>query len=177
VVLREITLREELVETLRRMLTGGLVRGTGGNVSARAGEFAAVSPTSLPYDTLRAEDVSLVTADGELVEGRAPSVELPLHLAVLAERPDVGAVVHTHSPAATALSLAGIGPVPVARPEPSGTVALGQAVLEAAGDGHAVVVRGHGPVCFGADLAEALERAFALEEAARAYRSGSEPSR
>lgn len=170
-------LREELVETLRRMLAGGLVRGTEGNASARAGDLVAVSPTALPYDTLHAGDVSLVSADGTLVEGREPSVELPLHLAVLAARPDVGAVVHTHSPGATALSLDGVGPVPLARPEPSGTAALGEAVLEAAGDGHAVVVRGHGPVCFGADLADALERAFALEEAARVYQSGSEPLR
>lgn len=164
-------LREELVETLRRMLAGGLVRGTEGNASARAGDLIAVSPTALPYDTLHAEDVSLVTADGTLVEGREPSVELPLHLAVLAARPDVGAVVHTHSPCATAKPS-----VPVAEGA-SGTEKLGAAVVAAAADGDAVVIRGHGPVCFGKDLAEALGRAFALEEAARGYQSGSEPSR
>jgi L-fuculose-phosphate aldolase len=143
------------------MEAAGLVRGTEGNVSARAGELVAVSPTSLPYATFRPEDVSLVTAAGELVEGREPTVELPLHLAVLAARPDVGAIVHTHSPCATAQPQ-----VPVAEGE-SGTPGLGAAVVAAAGDGHAVVMRGHGPVCFGADLAEALERALALEEAAR----------
>lgn len=164
-------LREELVETLRRMLAGGLVRGTEGNASARAGDLIAVSPTALPYDTLHAEDVSLVTADGTLVEGREPSVELPMHLAVLAVRPDVGAVVHTHSPCATAKQS-----VPVAEGA-SGTAELGAAVVAAAADGDAVVIRGHGPVCFGKDLAEALGRAFALEEAARRYQSGSEPSR
>jgi len=153
------------------MLAGGLVRGTEGNVSARAGELVAVSPTSLAYDTLRPEDVSLVTETGELVDGREPSVELPLHLTVLAARPDVGAVVHTHSPHATARPV-----VPVANGR-SGTAELGAAVVAAAGDGDAVVMLDHGPVCFGADLAEALERAFALEEAARRYQSGSAPSR
>ena len=157
--------------TLRRMEARGLVRGTQGNVSARAGELVAVSPTSLPYDTLRPEDVSLVTPEGELVEGREPSVELPMHLAVLAARPDVGAIVHTHSPHAIAQPL-----VPVAEGA-SGTAELGAAVVAAAGDGDAVVMLGHGPVCFGADLAGAFERALALEEAARRYRSGSEPSR
>jgi L-fuculose-phosphate aldolase len=171
VVLRALAIREELVETLRRMLAGGLVRGTEGNASARAGELVAVSPTSLAYDTLRPEDVSLVTAEGELVEGRQPSVELPMHLAVLAARPDVGAVVHTHSTHATARPT-----VPVAEGT-SGTVELGAAVVAAVGGGHAVVMRDHGPVCFGADLAEALDRALALEEAARRYRSGSAPSR
>ena len=154
-------IRVELCETLRRMAAGGLVQGTEGNASARAGELIAVSPTALPYATLRAEDVCLVTRAGDLVEGSKPSVELPLHLAVLGARRAVGAVVHTHSPRATARP-----PVPVAEGV-SGTTELGVAVLAAAGEGDAVVIRGHGPVCFGADLEAALARAFALEEAAR----------
>ena len=143
------------------MAAGGLVVGTQGNASARAGELVAISPSDLPYDTLRTEDVCLVTSGGELVEGPRPSVELPMHLAVLAARPDVGAVVHTHSPRATARP-----PVPVAEPAPSGTPELGAAVLAAAGDGDAVVIQGHGPVCFGADLAAALARAFEIESLA-----------
>ena len=143
------------------MAAGGLVRGSEGNASARAGELVAVSPTGLPYETLRPEDVCLVTADGELVEGPQPSVELPMHLAVLAARPDVGAVVHTHSPNATANPPA---PVAVGR---SGTAELGASVVASAADGHAVVIENHGPVCFGADLAEALARAFELEKVAR----------
>jgi L-fuculose-phosphate aldolase len=142
------------------MAEGGLVRGTEGNASARAGELIAVSPSGLAYETLEPADVCLVTAEGELVEGPQPSVELPMHLAVLAARPDVGAVVHTHSPNATANPS-----VPVAVGV-SGTPELAAAVVEAAGDGHEVVIRDHGPVCFGADLAEALARAFELERAA-----------
>jgi L-fuculose-phosphate aldolase len=139
------------------MAAGGLVRETEGNASARAGELIAVSPSSLPYETLRLEDVCLVTPDGRLVDGPKPSVELPMHLAVYAARPDVGAVVHTHSPRATANP-----PVPLAEGV-SGTPELGVSVVAAVGDGHAVVMRDHGPVCFGADLAEALARAFELE--------------
>jgi len=139
------------------MAAGGLVRETEGNASARAGELIAVSPSSLPYETLRPEDVCLVTPDGRLVAGPKPSVELPMHLAVYAARPDVGAVVHTHSPSATANP-----PVPLAEGV-SGTPELGTSVVGAAGDGYAVVMRDHGPVCFGADLAEALARAFELE--------------
>jgi L-fuculose-phosphate aldolase len=198
--MREGGLREELVRTLRRMAVGGLVLGAAGNVSARAGDlagagvdlqrwrctptsFVLISPSGLPYDALRPEDVCAVTPDGTLVEGPAPSVELPMHLAVLAARPDVGAIVHTHSPYATALScvideipvvepeqeVAVGGPLPVADAAPSGTAALGEAVLAAAGERRAVVVRGHGPVCFGADLAAALACAFAVEENARIH--------
>ena len=144
------------------MAAGGLVRGTQGNASARAGELIAISPSELPYEAMRPDDVCLVTPEGKLVEGPKPSVELPMHLAVLAARPDVGAVVHTHSPLATAHP-----PVPVAEAAPSGTPELGAAVLVAAGAGDAVVISGHGPVCFGADLAAALRRAFELEERAR----------
>jgi L-fuculose-phosphate aldolase len=176
-------LREELADTLRRMATGGLVLGAAGNVSARAGELVAVSPSRRWYDTLRPEDVCLVEPDGAVVEGGAPSVELPMHLVVLATRPEVGAVVHTHSPYATALSCvldeipvvepeqaeAVGGPLPVAAPAPSGQAALGEAVLAAAGDRWAAVVRNHGPVCFGRDLTAALACAFAVEENARIF--------
>lgn len=166
------------------MAAGGLALGAAGNVSARAGDdLVAVSPSRLWYDTLRPEDVCLVEPEGTLVEGPAPSSELPMHLGVLAARPEVGAVVHTHSPYATALSrvleeipvvepelamLVG-GPVPVAEPAPSGDAALGEAVLAGAGERRATVVRDHGPVCFGADLAGALACAFAVEENARIY--------
>ena len=120
----------------------------------------AISPTGLEYEALRPEDVCLVTPAGELVEGPTPSVELPMHLAVLAARADVGAIVHTHSPRATARP-----PVPVAVGV-SGTPELGAAVLEAAAGGNAVVIRDHGPVCFGADLAEAVACAFSVEASA-----------
>ena len=171
--MRQAELREELCRTLRRMAAEGLVAGTEGNASARAGGLVAISPTGLSYDALRTEDVVLVELDGTLVEGPAPSVELPMHLAVLAARPDVGAVVHTHSPHATAWPA-----VPVAE-GPSGTAELGSAVVAALGDGDAVVIRAHGPVCVGPDLPAALARAIELEEAAKGYSesSGSRPSR
>jgi len=146
------------------MAAGGLVQGTEGNVSARAGELIAISPSGLAYDTLRPEDVCLVNPEGAVVDGPQPSVELPMHLAVLAARPDIGAVVHTHSPRATAHP-----PVPVADGR-SGTPGLGAAVLQAAAGGFAAVIRDHGPVCFGSDLADALGRAFELEVRATAAR-------
>jgi L-fuculose-phosphate aldolase len=143
------------------MAAGGLVQATEGNASARAGELIVVSPSGLAYETLSPEDVCLITPAGELVDGPRPSVELPMHLAVYAARPDVGAIVHTHSPRATASPAC-----PVAEGR-SGTAELGEAVVAAVGSGNAVVMRDHGPVCFGADLAEALARAFELEAAAR----------
>jgi L-ribulose-5-phosphate 4-epimerase len=179
-----VSLREQVVDALRRLEAGGLVSGTSGNVSARDPEtgLILVSPTSIPYDRMRSEDVSVVDKSGELIEGGAPSVELPMHLAIHSGRPEAAAVVHTHSPHATALAAvldeipvvlaeqaaAVSGPIPVVPYAPTGERAMGEAVL-GAGDAWAVVVRSHGPVCLGRSLAEAVRCAFAVEEAAHVY--------
>lgn len=178
------SLRAEIVDALRRLEAYGLVSGTSGNVSARDPEtgLIAVSPTSIRYDRMEPAEVSVVDADGAHLEGQAPSVELPMHLTVHAGRPEAGAVVHTHSPYATALGLVsgGLpvvlaeqaaavgGPVPVVPYAPTGERAMGEAVLSA-GDVWAVIVRNHGPVCLGRDLGEAVRCALAVEEAARVY--------
>ena len=176
------SLRAELAETLRRAQRGGLVLGAAGNASARAeSELIVISPTSVPYEDLTPELVSVVRLDGRLCEGAAPSIELPLHLAVLAARPDAGAVLHTHSPYATALAsvldelpvvapeqaAAVGGPTPVVPYAPTGTAAHAEAAVGALVNRWAAVVRNHGPVCLGRDLADALACAFAVEEAAR----------
>jgi ribulose-5-phosphate 4-epimerase/fuculose-1-phosphate aldolase len=115
-------------------------------------------------ETLRRMAAGGLVLDGAVVEGPRPSV-------------------HTHSPYATAVScvldeiptvepeqeeVVG-GALPVASPAPSGGAALGEAVLAAARERWAAVVRNHGPVCFGRDLAGALACAFAVEENARIY--------
>jgi L-ribulose-5-phosphate 4-epimerase len=177
-------LRGEVVDVLRRLEAGGLVTGTSGNVSARdpLTGLLAVSPTSIPYDRMRPKDVSVVDPEGELLKGGAPSVELPMHLAIQSGRPEAAAIVHTHSPYATALAAvldevpvvlaeqaaAVGGAVPVVPYAPTGERAMGEAVL-AAGDAWAAIVRSHGPVCLGRSLGEALWCAFAVEEAAQVY--------
>jgi L-ribulose-5-phosphate 4-epimerase len=182
--LRLPELRTEVVDALRRLEAAGLVTGTSGNVSARDPQtgLLAVSPTSIPYDRMRPDDVSVVDEEGTLLEGAPPSIELPMHLTIHAGRPEAAAIVHTHSPYATALGLvldevpvvlaeqaaAVGGPIPVVPYAPTGERAMGEAVL-AAGDAWAAIVRSHGPVCLGRSLGEALRCAFAVEEAARVY--------
>jgi L-ribulose-5-phosphate 4-epimerase len=182
--LRLAELRAEVVDVLRRLEAAGLVTGTSGNVSARDGEtgLVAVSPTTIPYDRMQPEDVAVVDSEGEQLEGAPPSVELPMHLAIQAGRPEAAAVVHTHSPYATGLAAvldeipvvlaeqaaAVGGAIPVVPYAPTGERAMGEAVL-AAGDAWAAIVRSHGPVCLGRSLGEALRCAFAVEEAAQVY--------
>ena len=97
--------REAIVTTCQELSRAGLVVGTAGNVSVRSGDLVAVSPSGLRYAELTPELVGVHRLDGTAVEAPlAPTSELPLHLAIYAARPEVGAIVHTHSPAATALS-------------------------------------------------------------------------
>jgi L-fuculose-phosphate aldolase len=175
-------LRAEVAAVCGQLAASGLVVGTAGNVSARAGDLVAVSPSGLDYADLTAELVGVHELDGTPVEAPlAPSSELPLHLAVYADagpvgNGPVGAVVHTHSPAATATSalvtevpaihyqLAAFGgPVVVAPYATYGTEELAGNVVGALTGRSACLMANHGAVTTGPDLATALSRARALE--------------
>jgi L-fuculose-phosphate aldolase len=156
-------------------------------VSARVpGEpgLIAMTPTGLAYDALEPADIPLVTTEGELVEGRRePTSELPLHTLVYARRPEVGAIVHTHSPAATTMAVFGwtlppiltglVGAVggdvrtaPYSRP---GTAEMADRTADALDDRGACFLRHHGLLAIGADLAHAFLAASITEGAARVY--------
>src|SRR6201999_3421484 len=97
--------RAAIVTTCKELSRTGLVVGTAGNVSVRDGDLVAVTPSGVRYAELTPELVGVHRLDGAAVEAPlAPTSELPLHLAIYTDRPEVGAVVHTHSLAATALS-------------------------------------------------------------------------
>src|SRR3989442_4389518 len=100
-------LREQLVRFARQMITTGLVRGTSGNISTRepGAAQALVTPSGVDYDTMTPDAVVLVDLEGRPVSpGFKPSVDTPIHVAIYRARPDVGAVIHTHSPYAAAFS-------------------------------------------------------------------------
>lgn len=168
--------RAAVADAAARMVAAGLVVGTAGNLSVRVGDLVAITPSGLDYSELTAADVGLHALDGSAVDAPlAPSSELPLHLAVYAAT-DAGAIVHTHSPAATALSLlvdevpaihyyvAMFGaPVQVAPYHPFGTPELGAATAAALADCRGALLAHHGAVTIGGDVAEALELAVVLE--------------
>jgi L-fuculose-phosphate aldolase len=166
----------------RRMTADGLVVGTSGNVSVRAGDLIAVTPTGVEYADLSAEDIPLVALDGSTVDGTLrPTSELPMHLSVYREATDPGdlpvnAVVHTHSVHATAVStlveevppihylLATIGPtVRVAAYATYGTPELAKAMLGALEGRRGCLLANHGTLTYGEDLAAAYDRARQLE--------------
>ncbi len=175
--------RELVCEYAQRMWKAGLVVGSAGNISVRAPEPNRwiITPSSIAYDLLTPDQVVVIDEDEDLVEGeRAPSFETPVHLAVYRARPDVGAVVHTHSRYATTMALlrrpiAPVldemvvylgGQVEVARYGRSGSEELAAQVVEALGDRSAVLLAAHGVLTTGKDLAKAYKNAELVEHVA-----------
>jgi L-fuculose-phosphate aldolase len=174
--------REQVAAACRRLAAEGLVRATSGNVSARAGEHVAITPTGGVLAELTAEEVVLVDRAGELVEGRyAPTSEIALHLGAY-ERYRTGAVVHTHAPYATSLStvldelpcihyeMLGLGgSVRVAPYRTFGTQELADAVLGALEGRSAALMSNHGALTIGPDVDAAVEATLLLEWACGVY--------
>ncbi len=174
----------EVVRAARALLRAGLVVGTWGNISVRLGSSFLITPSGVDYLRLRPEDLVLVGPAGEKEAGLLrPSTETPLHAAIYRARPDVGAVVHTHSPYACvcavnreaipplleeAAQLLG-GAVEVAPYAPAGTEALAAAAVSALGEGKAVLLANHGVVGVGKDLREALLVCQVVEKSAFVY--------
>jgi len=175
----------DVVRAARLLRSRGLAVGTSGNVSARGrGARIAVTPANFDYDELTDADVVIVDASGAVLDGsRRPTSELPLHLAIYAARPDVGAIVHTHSPYATTFSLVrqqipavhyvlatlvepGGDRIRIAEYATFGTAELATDVIAALGADHAVLLASHGAIAVGRDLATAFARAERVEELA-----------
>ena len=169
-------IREEVAAASRRLAAEGLLIGTAGNVSARAGDHVAVTGTGVVLGECAADDVTVVALDGTILEGSLVSTsELDLHLGVYAAT-DAAAVVHTHAPYSTAVAcvldelpvlyyqhlLLG-GPVRVAPYATFGTPELAAHVREALAGRLAALMANHGAVAIGATLDKAVEHAQLLE--------------
>jgi L-fuculose-phosphate aldolase len=173
--------REDVARACRELAAAGLVRGTSGNLSAREGDAVAVTATGAVLAEITAEQVSVIDLTGAVLEGPAPTSEVALHLGVY-ERYGAGAVVHTHAPVATALSLVldelplvhyemlllG-GAIRVAPYRTFGTPELAESVLDALDGRTAAIMANHGTVTYGADIAGAVRATELLEWAAGLY--------
>lgn len=174
--------REQLAAAAQALAAAGLVHGTAGNLSLRAGEAVAVTPTGAALETLTAQEIAVVDLDGVQRAGELrPTSEIDLHLGVY-RRYQAGAVVHTHAPYATALAcvldelplvhyqlLALGGPVRVAPYATFGTAELAEATLDALEGRTAALMASHGAISFGADLTQAVENTRLLEWGCELY--------
>ncbi len=177
-------LRAEVCTANRELPKNGLVVWTAGNVSAivRTAGHVIIKPSGVLFDDLTPESMVVVDLEGKVVEGKLkPSVDLGVHLYVYRHRPDVGGICHTHSPYATSFALLG-QPIPVAltpiahllgRDVPCSRYArpadddTGQAIVETAAGGMAVLVNRHGPFTLAAGAMDSVKIAAQIEESAR----------
>jgi L-ribulose-5-phosphate 4-epimerase len=180
-------LRTQVLITALLLPKYNLVWMAGGTVCARDPQtgYVVVTPSGMDYEILTPEEMIVTDMDMNLVEGKfRPSVALNLWTGFMRARPDeIYAVVHTHSPYATAFSVVR-EPIPVITETQADW--FGQPVrvtrylsvedpefptlpVEEMGDGYAVLLGNHGPITVGKTLEHALERAVTLEEAARTY--------
>ncbi len=177
-------MRELLCATARRMSALGLTPGRSGNVSVRTTNGLLITPSGIAYEDLCDDDAVELAIDGTAAAGqRAPSTEWRLHRDILAARPDVHAIVHTHSLFCTTVStlrrpipaihymvvLAGGDDIPCAEYATFGSDELAAAAVRALGAGHACLLANHGMIALGADLPAALRLAAEVETLASQY--------
>ncbi|WP_018879104.1 MULTISPECIES: class II aldolase/adducin family protein [unclassified Thioalkalivibrio] len=176
--LREAVIRAGL-ETNRR----GLNQGTSGNISVRLGDGMLITPSGVPYEALRPEDLVYVDAAGRWDPQCKPSSEWHFHRAILQARPELGAVVHVHSVYASVVAIqgrdipalhymiaaAGGNSIRCAPYATFGTEALSRLAVEALEDRTACLLANHGMIATGPDLERALWLTEEVELLARQY--------
>jgi L-ribulose-5-phosphate 4-epimerase len=176
-------LKQTLYELHMELPHHHLVTWTSGNVSLlhRKTGYVVIKPSGVLYETLRPEDMVVVDLDGKRVEGRLnPSSDTASHLYIYRHRPDVGGVVHTHSPYATAFAAVN-RPIPVyltaQADEFGGAIScgrfaliggeeIGQVVVESIGASCAVLLKNHGVFTIGPTAEAAVKAAVMVEDIA-----------
>lgn len=173
-----------LIDAARALDAQGFMPSKSGNLSLRTPGGCLITPSGLPYAAMEPADLVEVAPDGTVLAGnRRPSSEWQLHTAIYAARPEATAIVHTHSPLATALScarqglpplhymiaLAGGSDVRCATYAAFGTAALATAAVVALDGRRAALLANHGVVAFGRSLAAARTLAEEIENLARQY--------
>jgi L-fuculose-phosphate aldolase len=189
----KIELAAAIVATAQAMDAAGFAPTKSGNVSGRVAGGFLVTPSGLPYARMTPADIVEMTLDGSVLGAGKPSSEWPFHAAIYAARPDAKAIVHTHSPRATALAatrrsipafhymiaMAGGADVRCADYATFGTPELAANAVRALEGRKAVLLANHGVIALGASLAGAWAIAFEVENLAGQYldilASGLEP--
>ncbi len=172
-----------LLTITRKLVETGLNRGTAGNVSVRDSNGFWVTPSGMPVDTMAAEDMVWMDFDGQARGSRTPSSEWRFHRDILASRPEVNAVIHTHSMFATTIAclrrdvpplhymiaLVGGDSIRCAPYALFGTQALSDAALLALENRNACLLANHGMIALGENLDKALTVAVEVETLCEQY--------
>jgi L-fuculose-phosphate aldolase len=164
--------REHLLNVTRRLSASGLNRGTSGNASVRVAEGFLVTPSGMEVDAMTPHDMVLMDKHGDFHGERQPSSEWRFHHDILRARPEIGAVIHTHSMFATTMAclqrdippfhymiaLTGADTIRCAPYALFGSQALSDGAVAALQGSKACLLANHGMIVLGEDL----ERAYAV---------------
>jgi L-fuculose-phosphate aldolase len=175
--------RQSIIDACREMNRLGINQGTSGNISLRHDDGMLITPTSVPYDAMRPDQIVFMKLDSAPSAGQRPSSEWRFHRDILKARPDVSAVVHAHPPYATILAImgreipaihymiacAGGETIRCAPYATFGTAELSRHAVAALEGRSACLLAHHGMIVVGASLAKAMWLAVEVETLARQY--------
>ena len=181
--MNELALRAAIIATAIQMNDRRINSGKSGNVSARTETGFLITPTGLPYQSMRAEDIVAVTLGGVATGPRLPSSEWRFHRDIYIDRLDAGAIVHAHSSFATTLACLGRGipafhymvamaggkDIRCASYATFGTQELSDRALVALSGRRACLLANHGMIAVDASLEAALALAIEVEALAEQY--------
>jgi L-fuculose-phosphate aldolase len=176
-------LRAAIVQTCLRLVELGVNQGTSGNVSVRAGQRFLITPSGVPYDEMRPDQIAVMEADGSYWGDFKPTTEWRIHREIMGARPDVAVVIHTHSMFSTTVACLrreipalhyyvaiGGGPtIRCAEYATYGTQELADNVRTAMHERDACLMANHGLLVVGPTLDQTLRRTFDIEMLARQY--------
>lgn len=179
----ELALRQKLLDVSQQLVELGLNRGSSGNASVRAGEGMLITPSALPVSAMTPGSMVYMDLAGNVPHGGKPSSEWRFHRDILAARPEIGAVIHTHSTYATTLAclrrdipavhymiaMAGGDSIRCTPYSVFGEQELSDHALEALQGRKACLLGNHGMIALGADVEDALAVAVEVEFVCEIY--------
>lgn len=182
----DTALRQAIIDHCKWMNSSGLNQGTSGNISARNGDTMLVTPSATPYEAMTVEMINAMPLEGKYGKWEGPlkpTTEWRFHLDIMRARPEVGAIVHTHSTHAATLSMTrreipachymvaafGGNNVRCADYALYGTKELSDHAIKALEGRTACLLANHGMIVLGDNLDQAMWRAIELETIARQY--------
>lgn len=180
--------REEVCKFAKKMYDSGFVTGSAGNISMRVPDEDnryVITPTSVPYEEICAEQVVVVDGEGDLMVDidYGPSVETPMHTAIFKARPDVGGIIHSHAIYSTIMAVIR-KPIPavieelvvyvgdevvVAEYASAGSDDLAKFAVKALGQNAAILLANHGNLCAAKNLKKAFNLCALVEKSAKIY--------
>jgi L-fuculose-phosphate aldolase len=175
--------RQSIIDACLRMNALGINQGTSGNISLRHEAGMLITPTSVPYESMKPEQIVYMDLNGSFDGSQKPSSEWRFHLDILKARPEVNAVVHAHPPYSTILAIMGREIPPVhymiacaggdsircAPYATYGTQELSEHAVKALADRSACLLAHHGMIAVGSSLTKAMWLAVEVETLARQY--------